>query len=120
MMSQLQPYSYVRYTWWKTYSVEELVSKLKDRFTVIEPQGLKGESLSPIQGDIPKIEVKADTLVVYVAPSRAVLSQKESKPFTKRDMELREIVLSLYPHATPGPLPFFYRREPKFQTTEIQ
>jgi len=116
-MSGPEPYRYIRYTWWKTYDIAELASKLKERFTVIELRsyGRNEDVPSITRRDTPQIRVKADTLSAWLAPSRVILFQKESAPFTKRDMELREIVLSLYSHVIPGPLPFFYRKEPKFE-----
>jgi hypothetical protein len=114
------PYHYVRWTWWKTYSVTDLVSTLKDRFTVTLMKQIPGqdEMISLNRRDTPFMEVKADTLSVYIAPSKAVLFQKEGAPFTERDLELRKILLELYGHATPAPLPLFYRAEPPFQTRE--
>jgi len=117
-MSRPEPYSYVRFTWWKVHDIKGLYARFVDRFTVKMPSGLQGESLSLIQRDIYRMEVKADSLVAYVAASRAVLSQKESRPFTKKDLELREAILELYPHATPGPLPFYSRKEPPFRIEE--
>jgi len=119
-MSRSEPYLYVRYTWWKTHDIAGLTSKLKEKFTVIElrrPGGTEG-MISLSEMDVAQIEVKADTLSAYLAPSKAVLFQKESAPFTKRDLELRQTILALYTHVLPGPLPFFYRREPKFKTQE--
>jgi hypothetical protein len=116
-MSRPEPYFYVRYTWWKAHDIVGLTSKLKERFTVMELRrpDEKGEFISLGERDIARIEVKADTLSAYIAPSKAVLFQKESAPFTKRDMELRETLLALYPHVIPAPIPLFYRREPKFK-----
>jgi len=112
------PYHYVRWTWWKTYSVTDLVSRaLKDKFTVTLMKQIEGqEMISLNRRDTPFMEVKADTLSAYVAASKAVLFQKEGTPFTERDLELRKTLLELYSHATPAPLPFFYRAEPAFQT----
>lgn len=117
MMSQPEPYNYVRYTWWKTHDITGLASKLRERFTVIDLRhpSRTDAMISLGERDIAQIEAKADTLSAYLAPSKAVLFQKESASFTKRDMELRETILALYPHVIPAPLPFFYRREPKFK-----
>jgi hypothetical protein len=117
-MSRPELYSYVRFTWWTAYDIKGLYAKFVDRFTVRMPSGLQGESLSLIQRDIYRMEVKADSLVAYVAPSRAVLSQKESRPFTMKDLELREAILELYPHVSPGPFPFYNRKEPPFRVEE--
>ena len=46
---------------------------------------------------------------------RAVLYQKEAKPFTAKDIELRKKVFTLYTRDRPTPFPFMYGREPKFE-----
>ena len=108
----------MRWNWWKSYNIPEVTSKLKERFTVIilRQSSLTGESIRSDLSirDTPQIEVKADTLSAYLAPSKAILFQKHGAPFTKKDMELREILLSMYPHTISMPIPFYYRREPKF------
>jgi hypothetical protein len=37
-----------------------------------------------------EVKVEADTLQAILSPMRAVLTQKEDKPFTTKDLELRE------------------------------
>lgn len=119
-MMSYTPYNYVRWTWWKNYEIHELTSKLKEQFIIImlRQPDLKEESLRLSIRDTPQIEVKADTLSAYLAPAKAVLFQKKSAPFTKKDLELRKMLLTMYPHSIPMPIPVYYRREPKFQTEE--
>ncbi|RJS90132.1 hypothetical protein CW700_01645 [Candidatus Bathyarchaeota archaeon] len=62
--------------------------------------------------------VKADTLSAFLSAWRAVLFQKYKAPFTKRDLELREILFRLYPRITPTPLPFSFSQEPPFEVEE--
>ena len=52
-----------------------------------------------------EIEVEADTLQAVLSPTRAVLSQKEAKPFTIKDVELRDKVLKIYPRNRQTPFP---------------
>lgn len=115
-MSRLPPYGYIRWTWGKNYKVMELTEKLKG-FTVILMKNFDPENRSVRLNTTatPILEVKADTLSAYLAPSKADMFQKESAPFTKRDLELREILFSLYPRNTPTPLPFSVQKEPAFQ-----
>jgi hypothetical protein len=68
-------------------------------------------------GLVPEFLYKADTLFAAIAPRRAVLFQKkESRPFTSKDLALREIVLTLYPRDS---LVGLFSKEPSFviQTT---
>jgi len=115
-MRRLEPYNYVRYTWSKTYDIMALIPKLKERFTVIDlPRSDQRWDVSLNPRDRPQIEVKADTLSAQLAPARAILFQKESAPFTRLDMELREVVLTMYPHSVATPISLYYRKEPEFQ-----
>jgi hypothetical protein len=115
---------YARFTWYSPYNLEELATKLKESFTIVkspakkkkEPWNLTARVWS-FQDDVrEEIEVKADTLFASLSPFRAILFQKEKAPFTKKDMELRETVLALYPRSTATPVPFrFGEKEPKFE-----
>ncbi len=49
--------------------------------------------LSLFRGHRWEILLKADTLSAFLSTSRAILFQKGRHPFTKKDMELRRIVL---------------------------
>jgi hypothetical protein len=44
-----------------------------------------------------------------------LLYQKEGKPFTARDMELREKVMKMYPRSRPTPFPWEFSLEPNFE-----
>lgn len=67
-----------------------------------------------------KLELSAasDTLVAHLSGFRAVLTQREAKPFTKRDAELREKIRELYPQDRPTPFPWEWSPEPKFTVEE--
>lgn len=60
------------------------------------------------------IIVKADTLEAFLTQSVATLLQKQSEPFTQRDLRLREIILGLYDKNRAGILSPFLQREPEF------
>jgi hypothetical protein len=112
-----KPYHHVRWNWFRSYKIPELISELKGQFTIImlkQPEftGMRSERSML---DTQQIVVKADTLSAYVSPIKAVLFQKKSAPFTKKDMELREILLTLYPNSY---VPGDQTREPKFQKEE--
>ena len=118
MMSGSLPYNYVRWNWLRIYKVQELVEEL-GQFRISKLNGdLPSDNLSLMTNDIYVLEVKADTLFALLAPSRANLFQRESAPFTSRDLELRRIILTLYPHSHESPLSIASEKEPNFNTVE--
>jgi hypothetical protein len=60
--------------------------------------------------------VKADTLEAFLTQSVATLLQKQLRPFTQRDIRLREIVLDLYRETRSGILSPYLQQEPEFDT----
>lgn len=62
-----------------------------------------------------EILIKADTLGAYVSRVRAVLFQRDTAPFTPRDMELRRRILEVYPRDRPTPLPWSFSGERPFE-----
>lgn len=119
-----KPYGYARFTWWYPYNLGELATKLKESFTLVrslirkkkEPWDMTARAWSFQDDAREEIEVKADTLFARLSPFRAILFQKEKAPFTKKDMELRETVLALYPRSTATPISGPYTaEEPKFE-----
>lgn len=76
------------------------------------------DEISLYKDDREELRVRADTLTVFLAPSRAILTQKEPSPFTPKDLELREKVLKLYPQNQPTPFPWEWSIEPKFEVAK--
>jgi hypothetical protein len=58
--------------------------------------------------------VKADTLEAFLTQSVATLLQREFRPFTERDMNLRKIVLELFNKGRPDFLAVYSSSEPEF------
>jgi len=116
-MSQAKPYDYVRFTWWHNHNPNELIESLKGDFDLTLKPWPRAHDLSPFARGW-EIRVRADTLSAFLLAWKAHLFQRVSAPFTKRDMELREIVLSLYPHNRPGLFPWLFSYEPPFQVEE--
>ena len=56
--------------------------------------------------------------MVFLAPFRAVMSQKKPAPLTSKEMELRNKVFKLHPHERPILLPWNFGSEPQFETVE--
>ena len=114
-----EPYHYVRFRWGPEVDIEKAMEELSTAFSVERitmPSSDDHVQASTIQGDRDRDElrVKADTLTALLSRIRAMLFQKESAPFTKKDVKLRERILELYPHSRSTPLPFFFQSEPKF------
>lgn len=106
--------------WGEIHDVEKLTEELERDFTFIKillPERKAESPMSELKGSMPEIEFKADTLYALVAPRRAVLFQKERKPFTGKDQELRKRILELYPFKIRLP---FFGKEPEFEVEEPQ
>jgi hypothetical protein len=108
-------YSYVRFRWWSPLSLDKAVEELSGFKTkkMIYPKG--SAELSLLKDVRDEVEVEADTLQAFLSPFRAVLNQREAKPFTARDMELRERVMKMYPSDRPTPFPWEFSSEPRFE-----
>ena len=89
----------------------ELSERLKDDFNLTLKRYLREEEYRYIllffKGQRWEVLVKADTLAAFLSAYRAVLFQKVRASFTRRDMKLREILLSYIPvllhPLSPGP-----------------
>jgi len=108
-------YSYVRFRWWSPLSLDKAVEELSGLKTkkMIYPKG--SAELSLLKDVRDEVEVEADTLQAFLSPFRAILNQKEAKPFTARDIELREKVMKMYPRGRSTPFPWEFSSEPKFE-----
>jgi len=62
--------------------------------------------------------VKADTLKAYISRFRATMFQRETAPFTGRDLELRARLMELYPRNRPSPAPWLISHETPFDVAE--
>jgi len=108
-------YSYVRFRWWDPVNLDKAVEEFSGFKTKKIFQDKGGEDVSPYIDLREEVEVEADTLQAVLSSLRAVLNQKEVKPFTVKDMELREKVMKLYPRGRPTPFPWEFNSEPKFE-----
>jgi len=110
-----EPYHYTRYKWWKGNNMERVAEEFKE----FDPQRLnlpKDErEFSLYKEERESLKVKSDTLVAFLSPNRAVLSQKSPAPLTRKDLRLREIVLRLYNRDRPSPFPWLWSHEPRFE-----
>lgn len=115
------PYQFVRHTWMKRVDIEALAKKLGSSFEVVALKSTEpGPTAIAGQDTQEKFLVKADTLRAYLSRMRATLFQKERKPFTKRDLELRERIFTMYPRSRSTPLPWSLGQEPCFEVEPRQ
>lgn len=94
--------------------LKEASKTLGKRFKVRKTEYTVDE-MSLYKEDKTELVVEADTLTALLSRFRAVLNQKESKPFTAKDLELREEIGKLYPHERPTPFPWQFVPEPKYE-----
>ena len=104
-----EAYHYVRFRWWTRYNLEMLSKELSVEFDVKKLDMPNWElDLSLLKDERDTYVVKSDTLTVFLAPSKAVLSQRKRGPLTLKDQELRRRVMEKYPAIA--------RSEPQFET----
>ena len=111
-------YTYVRFKWWEPIDLEEVRKDLSRFFSVEMHRRPRDKREIALSDERDELQVKADTLSAMLSRFRAVLYQKESAPFTTRDMELRNKVLELYPRDRSTPFPWGFSSEPKFETVK--
>ncbi|MBS7651792.1 MAG: hypothetical protein QXD04_03645 [Candidatus Bathyarchaeia archaeon] len=115
----LKPYHYVRFTWLRKVDLRRVAEELERRFEVEQRSLPSSETeFSLFKDEREGLKVKADTLAAFLYPMKAVLYQREASPFTARDLELRRLVLQLYPRSRPTPLPWSFSSEPKFEIAQ--
>lgn len=100
-----KPYHFVRRTIFRNVNLEKLSNELSSRFTIVKP--FVSKRTGALGRELGSFQVKADSLHVLFEVDRAVLYQKEARPFTQMDLELHKIVFKLYGMRLP-----FFRREP--------
>ena len=104
----------MRFRWWQGVDLKKASEALGTEFGV-EPIELPQAGISIVRDERDELKVHSDTLGAILSRFRAVLFQKESAPFTERDVRLRERILELYPRNRPTPFPWEYSAEPKFE-----
>jgi len=114
-----EPYHYVRYNWFTGVNLERLSKEIRGAFAVeliFMPED--DRELNLTKYDRERLKIGADTLKARLSPYKAVLYQRDSAPFSPRDVELRGKILELYPRITPTPFPISYSVEPEFEVAE--
>jgi hypothetical protein len=108
-------YSYTRFRWRQGADLDEVAAILEKDFKVVRRDMPKSEhDISPYKDLRASLIVKADTLDALITPLRAILSQRERKAFTPRDMKLRQLVLDMFPRGSSTFFPWGFSVEPRF------
>jgi hypothetical protein len=112
----MEKYQHVRFRWWNPMNLDKAKEELKGFKANVKQLPTGGFDL--YKDDKLELSATSDTLVAHLSGFRAVLTQREAKPFTKRDAELREKVRGLYPQDRPTPFPWEWSPEPRFTVEE--
>jgi hypothetical protein len=103
-----EAYHYARFRWWTELNLDRLSKELVEKYRVKKLVMPSYElELSLLIGVRDEYLVESDTLTVFLAPSKAVMSQKKPAPLTLKDLELRSRIFELYPARA--------RSEPQFE-----
>ncbi len=113
-------YSYTRFRWRKGADIDEIAAAMIEKNFKVTRRNMPNSEydISPYKDNRVSIIVKADTLDALITPLRATLSQREKKPFTAKDLELRQLVLDLFPHGSSTFFPWGFSVEPPFKTAK--
>lgn len=115
-----EAYYYVRHRWWSQINVDDLVDDFRDYEQVMKEPPDDPQKMSIQRYNLKELWVRSDTVRAFLSPHKAVLAQKERAPFTEKDIELRRMVLKLYPRSRATPFPFNVSTEPEFEVEEKQ
>ena len=108
-------YNYVRFKWWDPVKLDKAIVELSGFKTKKITHEKEGDEISLYKDLRDEVEVESDTLKALLSPFSALLYQKVWKPFTARDMELREKIMKMYPRSRPTPFPWEFSQEPSFE-----
>jgi hypothetical protein len=107
----VEAYHYARFRWWSRLNLESLSKRLSENYDVKKLDMPRYELVLSMRKDhLDEYLVKSDTLSVFLAPTKAVMSQKKAAPFTNKDLELRNRIKKHYPARA--------RSEPQFERSE--
>ncbi len=113
------PYHYVRFRWMRPLDLDAAMAELGADFAAVKRVRPKDAVELTLYGDQrDEVTAHADTLSAAMSPYRAVLYQRERRPFTGKDLRLRAWVLRNYDKATPTPFPWGGDSEPRYEVEE--
>jgi hypothetical protein len=113
-------YHYVRYRWWEKIDVDKLADELSEEYNVkpIKDYGWDLE-LTLMKEARDRYLIKSDTLTVFLSIYRVVMVQKVAAPFTAKDLNLRNLLLKLFPKDRQTVLAIQSSKEPEFEVAEV-
>ena len=95
--SMVEPFYHIRFRWNEPLDLERTKTMLSGSFRVtVATTPHEAGGLVYQFGERGEVKVSADTLSARLEPYRAVLYQREAKPFTRLDLALRNTVVDLY------------------------
>ena len=112
MVNEGVPYHWTLWNHLKRLNVIDISEKLEETFTFI--QTVASERGSIIVDMALEFEFKADAFFTFIEPRRTILFQKESRPFTKKNLELRKTIFTVYSHRDL----LIFQKESKFETID--
>jgi hypothetical protein len=110
-----EPYYHVRFRWGEPLDLDRMRTMLSGSFRITvlgTPHEEDGLTFSSTEKG--EVKIAADTLSAILEPYRAVIFQREAKPFTRLDVALRGEVARLYEKL--GPYRSKPIQEPDFET----
>ena len=108
-------YHYSRFRWMRPLDLDTAVAELGDDFAAVKRIRPKDDTELTLYGDQrDEVTAYADTLSAALGSYRAILYQRERRPFTEKDLRLRAWVLKNYDKATPTPFPWGGDSEPRY------
>ncbi|MCW4049075.1 MAG: hypothetical protein NWE89_04990 [Candidatus Bathyarchaeota archaeon] len=121
-MAMAQTYHYGRYSWWRDVDIDKLAKELSEDYEVtsFKTPGESQYEISIYMNTRREILVKSDTVGVFISRFKALLFQKETKPFTKKDLKLRKKILEVYRRDRPSPFPWLFSDESPYTVAEEQ
>ena len=116
-----KPYQYVRFSLWRDVDLDKISKELHPLFRVEKiPRSPDKEQIISSHKRREHVKITADTLMVRLSSTRAVLYQKEKAPFTEKDIKLRQKILQIYTHSQSSFFLWEVNPEPKFEVETEQ
>lgn len=108
-------YDYRRFRWWAPLNLDWAAWELASYSAVKKVRPRDDREMTLYADERDEVYARADTLSAMIGPYRAILYQKESRPFTARDLTLRAWIFKNFDKITPTPFPWGGDSEPAYE-----